>query len=86
MSEITVYTAPQCPQCTMTKKLLDKRGADYTCVDLSTDSDALALVRELGYSAAPVVVAGDVHFSSFRPDALDRLVADQLASTAAAAA
>ena len=65
---ITVYSKPACVQCDATYRALDKRGIDYTVVDISQDLEALEMVRSLGYMQAPVVVAGDTHWSGFRPD------------------
>ncbi len=65
---ITVYSKPACVQCTATYRALDKQGLEYTVVDLSTDESSLDYVRSLGYQQAPVVVAGDDHWSGYRPD------------------
>ncbi len=70
---VTVYTLPACVQCDSTKRLLTKNEIQYQEIDLSSDQDALAMVKELGYTAAPVVVAGDDHWSGFRPDKLAAL-------------
>jgi glutaredoxin-like protein NrdH len=70
---VTVYTLPACVQCDSTKRLLTKNEIEYKEVDLSVDPEALAMVRELGYTAAPVVMAGDEHWSGFRPDKLSTL-------------
>jgi glutaredoxin-like protein NrdH len=40
----------------------------FDVVDLTTDDRAMALVKQLGYQSAPVVVDGDSHWSGFRPD------------------
>ena len=73
MSTITVYTTPGCPQCTTTFRALDKANLPYTTVDLTTDDAALARVKELGYSQAPVVVTDTDHWSGFRPDKIKAL-------------
>jgi len=73
---ITVYTTPNCTQCSMTKKHLDSNNIAYTVIDVSTDIASLEYVRSLGYTAAPVVVAGDKHWSGFRPDLLATLGQD----------
>jgi len=73
MSTITVYTTPGCPQCGLTFRALDKANLPYSTVDLSTDDAALTRVKELGYSQAPVVVAGTDHWSGFRPDKISSL-------------
>ena len=39
------------------------------------DAEALAQVKSLGYAQAPVVVAGEDHWSGFRPDKIKALQA-----------
>ncbi|MFE3755580.1 redoxin NrdH [Nocardia tengchongensis] len=70
---ITVYTKPACVQCNATYRALDKAGVDYSVVDISENSDARDYVMALGYLQAPVVVAGDDHWSGFRPDRIKAL-------------
>lgn len=65
---ITVYSKPACVQCDATYRALDKLGVSYTTVDLTQDAEALERVRALGYLQAPVVLAGDEHWSGYRPD------------------
>ncbi|MDN6428814.1 MAG: glutaredoxin-like protein NrdH [Propionibacterium sp.] len=65
---ITVYSKPMCVQCDATYRALDKQGLDYTSVDLTQDVEALEFVKTLGYQQAPVVVAGEDHWSGYRPD------------------
>ena len=67
---VTVYTLPACVQCDTTKRYLTNNGIDFTAIDMSSDDSALDYVKSLGYQAAPVVVAGDDHWSGFRPDQL----------------
>jgi glutaredoxin-like protein NrdH len=73
---ITVYTLPSCVQCESTKKVLDKNNVEYSVVDLSEDETAYEMVKALGYQAAPVVIAGDDHWSGFRPELLGALVSN----------
>jgi glutaredoxin-like protein NrdH len=63
-----VYTLPACVQCDSTKRLLKRENIAFTEVDLSQDEEAMAMVRSLGYSAAPVVISGDKHWSCFKMD------------------
>lgn len=72
---ITVYTKPACVQCNMTYKALDKAGLEYEVVDISQDDEARDYVMALGYLQAPVVVAGDDHWSGFRPERIKSLAA-----------
>lgn len=74
--KITVYTTPDCVQCDSTKRQFIKHGVEFDSVDLSTDLDAMAMVRQLGYSAAPVVIAGDKHWSGFRMSEIKALVSE----------
>lgn len=75
MSQITVYTKPACVQCNATYKALDKQGIDYEKVDITLDSEARDYVMALGYLQAPLVAAGDQHWSGFRPDRIKTLAA-----------
>lgn len=72
---VTVYTLPACVQCESTKKFLTKNDVPFEVVDLSQDESAMELVKTLGYQAAPVVIAGEKHWSGFRPDMLNTLSA-----------
>ena len=71
--KVTVYSKPACVQCDATYRALDRKGIEYSVVDISTDVDALEQVRALGYLQAPVVVAGDESWSGFRPDQITAL-------------
>ncbi|MGV0633829.1 redoxin NrdH [Mycolicibacillus trivialis] len=77
---ITVYTKPACVQCNATHKALEKEGIAYRSVDISLDSEARDYVMALGYLQAPVVVAGDDHWSGFRPDRIKALAATALSA------
>jgi len=70
---ITVYTKPACVQCNATYKALDKQGVAYDVVDITANADARDYVMALGYLQAPVVVAGNDHWSGFRPDRIKAL-------------
>lgn len=70
---VTVYTLPACVQCESTKKYLTSKNVEFQVVDLTEDASAMDKVKALGYQAAPVVIAGDDHWSGFRPDRLATL-------------
>ena len=70
---ITIYSKPNCVQCTATYRAMDKAGLSYETVDISLDAQALEQVKSLGYAQAPVVVAGEDHWSGFRPDKITTL-------------
>jgi glutaredoxin-like protein NrdH len=70
---IKVYGKPDCSQCHMTTHHLDKLGLPYEYLDVTQDDDARDAVTLLGYRVLPVVVAGDMHWGSFRYDKLKQL-------------
>ena len=77
---ITVYSKPNCPQCTATYRKLKSLNAEYLSVDVTQDPEALSFIRSLSYSQAPVVVVRDAqgsvirHWSGFRPDMIKKEV------------
>jgi glutaredoxin-like protein NrdH len=70
---VTVYTKPACVQCNATYKALDNQGVSYEVVDITEVAEARDYVMALGYLQAPVVVAGQDHWSGFRPDRIKAL-------------
>ena len=72
---VTVYAKPGCPPCNATRQHLEKLGLEYTERDVTTDDAARQTIIDLGYTAAPVVVAGDDHWTGYRPDRIKALVA-----------
>lgn len=72
----TVYTKPNCVQCEMTKRHMDKIGVKYTTVDIIDNPDELDKLIEMGYRAAPVVVTteGD-SWAGFQPEKINDLAA-----------
>jgi glutaredoxin-like protein NrdH len=57
----------------MTKRVLDRNDISYNTIDLSKDDEAMKVIKSLGYSSAPVVMAGEEHWSGFRLDKLSAL-------------
>lgn len=70
---VTVYTKPACVQCNATHKALQRQGVDFETVDITVDLEARDYVMALGYTQAPVVIAGAQHWSGFRPDRIKAL-------------
>lgn len=75
MTTVTVYSKPSCVQCNATYRALENKAIPYETVDMSQDVEALQRVRDLGYMQAPVVIAGEDHWSGFRPDKIEELAA-----------
>ncbi|TDW26948.1 glutaredoxin domain-containing protein [Cryobacterium psychrophilum] len=72
---LTVYALPNCMQCTMTTRALDAADLPYTVIDLTTDAQATDLMKQFGYTTAPVVIARLVSWSGFRPDWIAKIAA-----------
>lgn len=75
---ITVYSKPNCQQCSATYRKLKSLDLPHESVDVTEDADALAFIRALGYKQAPVVVVREgaqikEHWSGFRPDLLKKV-------------
>jgi len=64
---ISVYSKPACVQCTATKRALERAEIEFEIFDVTEDQDAYNTVMELGYLQAPVVIAGDEHWSGVQP-------------------
>lgn len=77
---VTVYTLPNCVQCDTTKRMLDNKNIQYNTIDLTEDDSAYQMVKSLGYQSAPVVIAGDEHWSGFRIEKINALAVRYLAS------
>lgn len=69
---ITVYTAPNCQACKLTKMHLDRRHLSYSEVPMNDEIRAVAI--EQGQLGAPVVQADDQLWGSYRPDRIDALM------------
>lgn len=71
---IIIYSKPDCVQCNATYRALDRQGIAYQVIDLTLDEAALNHVKTLGYQQVPVIIAGEDHWSGFRPDKINALV------------
>jgi glutaredoxin-like protein NrdH len=68
-----IYSKPNCVQCNATYRALDAAGIEYEVRDLTLDPVALKQVKALGHLQAPVVIAGESHWSGFQPDRIAEL-------------
>lgn len=70
---ITVWSTPNCVQCMMTKRELDKRGIEYQALDLTEHPDQLEAFKEQGLLQAPIVTTDTKVWSGFRLDKIKSL-------------
>ena len=52
---VTVYSKNNCVQCKMTKRFLDSNNIAYREINLDEQPEYIDQVKELGFSAAPVI-------------------------------
>lgn len=73
--KITVWTKSACPQCTLTKKMLKRKGLEFEEADLETSPEQLQRFKDDGLMQAPIVVLGNDgrKWTGFRPDLIDEL-------------
>ena len=70
---IVIYTTPNCPQCLMTSRTMDKYGIIYDKVDLTQHPDLLDKFKEMGHMSAPIVVTDKKIWSGFRLEKIKSL-------------
>ena len=70
---ITIYSKPNCMACNFAKKYLTDKGVKFEEIDVFKDKEALAILRDKGFSQMPVVsIDGEFH-TGFRPDVLSKV-------------
>ena len=71
---ITIYSKPNCMACNFTKKYLNDKGVKFKEIDVFEDDEALAMLRDEGFSQMPVVnMDGEFH-TGFQPNLLAKVV------------
>lgn len=66
MPEIIVYTSRLCPYCTMAKKLLDRKGAAFTEIDVDSKPGLRQeLMEKSKRRTVPQIYIGDRHIGGF---------------------
>ncbi len=75
MSDVTVYTTPQCPWCVKAKEYLDNHGVDYEEKNVAEDREAADKMIDLtGQRSVPVVSKGSLYVVGFSPENIDKLI------------
>jgi len=66
MPKILIYTANLCPYCTMAKRLLDKKGAEYSEVNVDSKPGLREkMMQETRRRTVPQIYIGDLHVGGF---------------------
>ena len=63
MTDVTIYTTMMCPYCYRAKQLLQKKGVDYTEIDVSMDAAKRAdmTAKSGGRRTVPQIFVGATH-------------------------
>lgn len=66
MPEILIYTSNLCPYCVMAKRLLDKKGARYTELNVDRQPGLREeMMRKTQRRTVPQIYIGDYHVGGF---------------------
>lgn len=70
---VTVYSTPSCPYCTMAKDYLRKKQVPFQDVDVSRDeAKAMEMVRKSGQMGVPVLDIGGRILVGYRPADIEK--------------
>ncbi len=72
---ITVYSKNNCVQCKMTKRFLEEHQIEFKEINLDEQPEFIQHVKELGFSAAPVIETASESFSGFQLSKLKAFIA-----------
>ncbi|MBC9706668.1 MAG: glutaredoxin family protein [Enterococcus sp.] len=75
MASVIVYTKDKCPGCKATMRSLTKKNIAFEALSIEDTPGARDMIKNLGYMQAPVVIAGDEHWSGYNPDRIEALAA-----------
>lgn len=66
MSDILIYTSNLCPYCTMAKRLLDKKGATYSEINVDSKPGLREeMMQKTRRRTVPQIYIGDLHVGGF---------------------
>lgn len=66
MPKILMYTTKICPYCIMAKRLLDKKGASYTEINVDNEPQIREeMMRKTNRRTVPQIYIGDFHVGGF---------------------
>lgn len=81
MKPVTVYSKPNCVQCTAVKRWLTQHSIPFEVLDVSEDAAARDKIAQMGYRQVPVVTHGDDHWYGYDPTRLTRILAEAETAT-----
>lgn len=72
---VIIYSKNNCVQCKMTKRFLEQHNVAFKEINLDEQPEFIEHVKNLGFSAAPIVETENEAFSGFQPNKLKALLA-----------
>lgn len=71
MTEVVVYTQPNCQPCKATLRRFNEAGIEVKDLPAADYTD---LLKAMGHSSAPVVMDRVSHWHGYRPDLIDNTI------------
>ena len=66
MKDILIYTANLCPYCTMAKRLLEKKGAAYSEINVDSEPHLRQeMMHKTKRRTVPQIFIGNIHVGGF---------------------
>ena len=66
MSNVVIYLTPICPYCNRARRLLEKKGVEYTIIDVARDTALWnEMVRRSGRETVPQIFIDHQHVGGF---------------------
>ena len=70
---IMVYSKHNCPQCSATKRQLERIGAEFREINIEEHPEVIPQLQAAGFRQVPVVITVDRYWAGYRPDLLREL-------------
>ena len=72
---VTVYSTPTCPYCTISKNFFDSMGVKYKDIDVSADQvAAMEMVKKSGQMGVPVIEIDGKMIVGYQPAVFKQLL------------
>lgn len=71
---VEIYGLPNCQACRMTEKALAKAGVAFEVRDLQDHPEIAQQAKDLGFTSAPVVKAGDEIYAGYNPGRIKDII------------
>jgi len=66
MTKILIYSANLCPYCTMAKKLLERKGLEYSEINIDSKPELREeMMKKTQRRTVPQIYIGDYHVGGF---------------------